>query len=358
MLGCRTKPAGCKPSGCHTKPTTSKSTPCKSMPCFIRSTTTCHTKKLCDAPCCKVEVERRDQVSSKHCKKHIVCIAIGCMNARMQYYDRGRAGTPQYKRRKYCFDHKCIATECPNQRAPMLAPNQYRPFCDDHNCRATDCPNQALEGTTCCRGHKCQIRDCMHIAAPPFPFCLEHNRCEWGPPICNRPKERNRKYCREHLQCQTPGCVLQKIEGSLHCMEHACRERGCNISSGEHDYCDDHRCEWEEECEYAKSGERYCPLHSCRSEGCPECVNCTGIFCDTHACSRCGCKVEAKPCLENKCYDHWKEDVETCVRAEWCDEKRGLTQRLSEKDHFIQEQDRRLREQHDQLWKLQSGQRN
>ncbi|KAI2779279.1 hypothetical protein F4815DRAFT_446603 [Daldinia loculata] len=83
-----------------------------------------------------------------------------------------------------------------------------------------------------------------------------------------------------------------------------------------------------------------------------------GVRVAQNACSRCGCKVEAKPCLENKCYDHWKEDVEMCLRAEWCDEKRGLTQRLSEKDHFIQEQDRRLREQHDQLWRLQSGQRN
>ena len=46
-----------------------------------------------------------------------------------------------------------------------------------------------------------------------------------------------------------------------------------------------------------------------------------------------------------------------CVRAEWGDEKRGLTQRLSERDHQIQEQDRRIREQYDHIWRLQSGYR-
>ncbi|KAI8960661.1 hypothetical protein F5Y11DRAFT_349284 [Daldinia sp. FL1419] len=117
-------------------------------------------KTSCDTPCCKVEVERRDQVSSQYCKKHtcehfweplfgaercpnhkhpedsvctqhIECTTVGCVNARLQYYDRDRAGTPQYKRRKYCCDHKCAVTECPHERAVMLAPNQYRPFCDD-----------------------------------------------------------------------------------------------------------------------------------------------------------------------------------------------------------------------------------
>ncbi|KAI8960660.1 hypothetical protein F5Y11DRAFT_261211 [Daldinia sp. FL1419] len=204
----------------------------------------------------------------------------------------------------------------------------------------------------------CRAPGCARIAAFPAPFCSTHNRCEWGPPNCDRPRAGNARYCREHLQCQTPGCAALKMEGSFHCVNHTCRERGCNISSGQHDYCDDHRCEWEDECKFPKLGERYCPLHSCRSDGCPEPINCSGIFCDTHACSRCGCKMEAKACLENKCYDHWKEDVEACLRAEWCDEKRGYIQRLSENYHFIQDQDRRIRQQHDQIWRLQGGQRN
>ncbi|KAI1480732.1 hypothetical protein F4774DRAFT_69805 [Daldinia eschscholtzii] len=332
MLGGRGRPTGCRPSGCHTKQT-HKANTSKAMPCFIRTTTNpCHTRKPCDAPCCRSEVERRDQTSSKYCKKHtcehfweplfnadrcqnhkqpedsvcplhIGCIAVGCMNGRIQYYDRSRAGTSQYRRWRYCIDHKCSAPDCSNERATVGTANQYRPFCGDHNCRADNCPNRVIEGTDCCQAHKCQVPNCMTRADSRSRLCFIHNRCEWVSPSCDRPKEMGRKYCAEHLRCQTPGCGRPKLDGSIHCAHHTCRERGCNISSGEFDFCLNHRCEWEEGCEHPRSGDRYCLLHSCRSEGCPECVNDTGIFCDAHACSRDGCKVEAKPCLENKCYE-------------------------------------------------------
>ncbi|KAI0133269.1 hypothetical protein F4776DRAFT_126534 [Hypoxylon sp. NC0597] len=276
-------------------------------------------RPACSIPNCKVRRDSSHCITSKYCKKHtcehfssptpggtrcekskepwdsvcsyhVICPIGNCNRARLQFLLS--AGEPKFRREKYCDKHKCSLEGCAELRSTLgQQPFQYRPYCNQHSCQENGCLERHTEGFTVCGNHKCNVRGCPAPKKNSRRFCDNHNRC--GSAGCTGSKEENQDFCSIHLQCETTGCRARKTANSRHCVRHTCRERDCTHSSGDYDYCVEHRCGYEGCGEHRTVGAtRFCAHHSCQRRGCQLSRTPNGLYCETHTCTHMECGKE------------------------------------------------------------------
>ncbi|KAL0470296.1 hypothetical protein QR685DRAFT_441302 [Neurospora intermedia] len=248
------------------------------------------------------------------CAYHARCPVPECSQARLQYLDpayesRHGDSLPVYQRWEYCADHKCTIRRCPRRK-----PSAKASYCKEHGCRADGCKKLVLEKQICCEEHQCQHDGCGTIVEGKYPYCAIHIKCDIS--NCNRARhnvagtKEYLRFCVDHATCAVNRCKDMKIEQSLYCANHTCRERGCSKSSQSKPFCSEHCCA-EVNCRYPRPWEanpnsrgKFCPLHTCRAQDCPEFVDRLAIFCRTHGCSKPKCHEEV--IVEGFCLDHLK----------------------------------------------------
>ncbi|KAH7635845.1 hypothetical protein B0T09DRAFT_29047 [Sordaria sp. MPI-SDFR-AT-0083] len=252
------------------------------------------------------------------CAYHAKCPVAECNQAKLQYLDpayepRHNDGGPVYLRWDYCADHKCTIRRC-TRRKPSAKAN----YCDKHGCRADGCKKQVIvdgkQPSICCEEHQCQQDGCGTIVEGKYPYCAIHIKCDIS--NCNRARhnvsgaKEYLRFCVDHATCAVNRCKDMKIDQSLYCANHTCRERGCSKSSQSKPFCSEHCCA-EVNCRYPRPWAaspnvrgKFCPLHTCRAQDCPEFVERLAIFCRTHGCSKPKCHEEV--IVESFCLDHLK----------------------------------------------------
>ncbi|KAK3344803.1 hypothetical protein B0H65DRAFT_573224 [Neurospora tetraspora] len=249
------------------------------------------------------------------CAYHARCPVPECNQARLQYLDpayesRHSDTGPMYQRWEYCADHKCTIRRCPRRKQSAKAI-----YCKDHGCQADGCKSQRLDSKhNCCEEHQCKQDGCGTIVEGKFSYCAIHIKCDIS--NCNRARHNVSgtkdylRFCTDHATCAVNRCTDLKIEQSLYCANHTCRERGCSKSSQSKPFCSEHCCA-EVNCRsprpWAASPNargKFCPLHTCRAQDCPEFVDRLAIFCRTHGCSKPKCHEEV--IVEGFCLDHLK----------------------------------------------------
>nr|CAD21147.1 hypothetical protein [Neurospora crassa] len=200
------------------------------------------------------------------------CPVPECSQARLQYLD------PAYESR----------------HGDSLPVYQRWEYCADHGCRADGCKKLVLEKQICCEepgwmwnDSRGEISLLCHPARHNVAGTKEYLR-----------------FCVDHATCAVNRCKDMKVEQSLYCAHHTCRERGCNKSSQSKPFCSEHCCA-EVNCRFPRPWaaspnprDKFCPLH------CPEFVDRLAIFCRTHGCSKPKCHQEV--IVEGFCLDHLK----------------------------------------------------
>ncbi|EGO56959.1 hypothetical protein NEUTE1DRAFT_102215 [Neurospora tetrasperma FGSC 2508] len=195
------------------------------------------------------------------------------------------------------YDARCPVPECSQARLQYLDPAyesrhgdslpvyQRWEYCADHGCRADGCKKLVLEKQICC-----EEREISLLCHP-----ARHNVADTKEYL---------RFCVDHATCAVNRCKDMKIEQSLYCANHTCRERGCSKSSQSKPFCSEHCCA-EVNCRYPRPWAaspnprgKFCPLH------CPEFVDRLAIFCRTHGCSKPKCHEEV--IVEGFCLDHLK----------------------------------------------------
>ncbi|KAK1776326.1 hypothetical protein QBC45DRAFT_219479 [Copromyces sp. CBS 386.78] len=252
------------------------------------------------------------------CAYHAKCPVPECNQARLQYLDpayesRHSETGPVYQRWEYCADHKCTLRRCPHRK-----PSAKASYCKNHGCRADGCKKQVIidgkQSSICCEEHQCQQDGCGTIVEGKYPYCAIHIKCDIS--NCNRARhnvsgtKEYLRFCVDHATCAVNRCKDMKIEQSLYCANHTCRERGCSKSSQSKPFCSEHCCA-EVNCRFPRpwaaslnTRGKFCPLHTCRAQDCPEFVDRLAIFCRTHGCSKPKCHEEV--IVEGFCLDHLK----------------------------------------------------
>jgi len=268
------------------------------------------------------------------CAVHARCPVAGCTNCKGQYVDPqpDPRGDLKYLRHPYCAEHKCTVSECQTKRTQAHPGGPYASYCPQHRCSVEGCTAKRIDQRNFCAKHKCKSPECQMVVEDTFDLCSRHIVCEVRG--CNKTRQMLSKenelspkdaqeygvneygekqylpYCPEHGACLTPACTGFGTPTSRHCPGHTCPERECKDSSGDHQYCDLHRCETQG-CESPrawkknrKDREKRCPLHICRKKDCLGPVATMGLFCIKHECSNPGCVLET--IAEDQCLNHLK----------------------------------------------------
>ncbi|KAI1452304.1 hypothetical protein F4805DRAFT_41418 [Annulohypoxylon moriforme] len=341
------------------------------------------TKTGCGFPCCKSRRDETGCMHSKYCKKHTcshfykhdesprcdkskdpndsVCInhrkcpVLNCNKAKIEV--QICTNELRFRRERYCSDHECSVEGCHEERKTLGGGEiRYTLYCVNHTCVVDRCTEQRTGSLLWCNKHKCKKGNCSSLVVSNRQYCEAHNRCDW--PSCSNSKQAGKEYCTTHLQCETDGCEnLKDFDShSSHCSYHTCHERQCNNSSGDYDYCNRHRCECEGcgEHKAIRLGEcRYCPRHSCQRDHCLERRCCRGVYCARHSCMGDGCGNVRDH--GDFCESHWQSNYENSRGHCWDDERRRLRSDLEIRDAAIEEQRNRIRQQEEQIRRLQSG---
>ncbi|KAI1411299.1 hypothetical protein F5Y13DRAFT_166130 [Hypoxylon sp. FL1857] len=336
-------------------------------------------KSECGVSNCKFPRDKSDCVPSKYCKKHtcehffspspgrsrcekwkvalesvcphhMICPISGCNQGRVQF--RPSAEEPRFRREKYCYHHKCLVDGCGQLRSTLgQGPSGYQKYCNEHICRENGCNVRHMEGFYVCENHKCERHGCHAPRSSPR-FCNTHNRCEWVESGgCIQLKEENYDFCSIHLQCETLGCRSQKARNSRHCTRHTCHERDCKVSSGNYDYCVEHRCGHEGCGEHRTRGATiYCARHSCHKGGCQLIKIARGQYCEAHICANSVCGNQRV--LGELCELHFREQCVEEARASWDEDRQKLEDELDRNRTSMTNQDAEIRQRDQEICRL------
>ncbi|KAK3490349.1 uncharacterized protein B0T23DRAFT_396528 [Neurospora hispaniola] len=254
------------------------------------------------------------------CAYHARCPVPECSQARLQYLDpayesRHGDSLPVYQRWEYCADR-------------YLPPKTSALFegvlVENHRPRLAIARNKSADKRVSMKMDvvPMDVRNWFlrnrfavkSLSQPTDKHYLKDIKCDIS--NCNRARhnvadtKEYLRFCVDHATCAVNRCKDMKIEQSLYCANHTCRERGCSKSSQSKPFCSEHCCA-EVNCRYPKPWAaspnprgKFCPLHTCRAQDCPEFVDRLAIFCRTHGCSKPKC--HEKVIVEGFCLDHLK----------------------------------------------------
>ncbi len=289
--------------------------------------------------CSKDNCINRTSVFGGVCERHSQ-IATSSDKCEYIYSNNARCTKPVLLSYKFCSEHKCIYSGCPNVRKfdsdgfePIRETSKL--YCEEHRYSCKSCKNRIASPKSYCQKCLNNINSitCLHCRKPIKAVILD-GEVKYG------------EYCIDH-SCKLKGCLNKRLNYSIYCEEHLypcankrfcsnaeenrvaknidfcsscqktntqtsfsnttyCKFPGCNKNPKEGSlYCRDHSCI---HCENArKYPSFYCGDHCCSVEGCSERrkdLN-TGFYCIKHSCVKEGC-YEFKYQNNYYCYEHYK----------------------------------------------------